>query len=105
MATNFNFTESGYVPSNDFNFGFTLKVYKILAGSSRNFTSVWADPNANIETAKMYVGTAGPGAAFSVIDIGHTALVDSYTINKEGNYDETLDGEDIVDINVNTAGA
>jgi hypothetical protein len=104
MATNFNFTESGYVPNNDFNFGFSLKVYKILAGSSKNFTSVWADPNANIETANMYVGTAGPGAALSVIDIGHTTLIDSYKIDKEGTHGEPLDREEIVDINVNTQG-
>jgi hypothetical protein len=104
MANDFHFTESGYVFDGDFNFGFSAVIYNIIAGQSKNFTSVWADPDANIETANMYVGTAGPGAALSVIDIGHTTLIDSYKIDKEGTHGEPLDREEIVDINVNTQG-
>ena len=104
MATNFNFTDANYVPSNNFQFGYSYTVYTILAGRSKNFTSIWADPNANINTAKLYVGSAGPGAAFSVIDLEHKVLIDSYKIDKEGIHGELLDREDIVDINVNTAG-
>lgn len=105
MSNDFDFTEAGYVYDSDFNFGFSVVTYKIIAGSAKNYTSIWADPTANIETAKMYVGTAGLGAAFSVIDLEHKVLIDSYTIDKEGQYDELLDSEDIVDINVNTSGA
>lgn len=105
MATNFNFTERNYVPSNDFNFGLNIVAYKILAGQSKNYTSIWADPNANLRTARLYVGTAGTGAAFSVIDLKYNSLIDSYLIDKAGNNDDLLDREDIVDINVNTAGA
>jgi hypothetical protein len=100
----FNFTESGYVAGNDFNFGFSLKVYKILAGNASKYTSIWADPNANIETANMYVGTAGAGAAFSVVDLEHVALIDSYSLTEDGQNKEHLDSEDIVDINVNMQG-
>lgn len=78
---------------------------EILAGSSNNFTSVWADPEANVKLAKLYVGSTGTGAAFSVVDLEHTLLIDSYTIDKEGSNDEKLEREDIVDINVSTTGA
>ena len=76
---------------------------KILAGRSKNFTSVWADPNANIETAQMYVGSRGTGAALSVVDLAHNVLIDSYLIDKQGDLGEFLDSEDIIDINVNDA--
>ena len=78
--------------------------FKILAGTSRNFTSIWADPTANINTAKMYIGSVGSGAAFSVADLTTNTLSDSYLIDKKGDFNETLDSEDIIDINVNTAG-
>jgi len=104
--TNFDFSEAGYDPSNyNLNFGYTIATLKILAGVSRNFTSIWADPTANIETANMYVGSRGPGAAFSVVDLANGRLTDSYLIDKAGEHDELLDSEDIVDINVSTAGA
>jgi len=78
---------------------------KILAGTSKNFSSIWADPTANIETARMYIGSRGPGAAFSVVDLANGVLVDSYLIDKAGEHGEFLDSEDIVDINVSIAGA
>jgi hypothetical protein len=74
--------------------------YNILAGDSRNFTAVWADPNANIETASMYVGSAGSGASFSVVSLNSKSLTDSYLIDKKGDLNEFLDSEDITDINV-----
>ena len=105
-STNFDFTEPGYDPSNyDLNFGYLIATLQILAGVSKNYSSIWADPTANIETARMYVGTRGIGAAFSVVDLAAGRLVDSYLIDKVGDNDEFLDSEDIVDINVSTAGA
>jgi len=105
MPNNFNFTETEYDPSNyNFNFGYTVPTLRILAGASKNFSSIWADPTANIETARMYIGSRGPGAAFSVVALANGVLVDSYTIDKEGEHGELLDSEDIVDINVSIAG-
>jgi hypothetical protein len=105
MALNFNFTEPGYVPSSNFNFGASVTTYNILAGQSKVFTSIWADPTANINNAKLYVGTSGSGAAFSIVDLGLKRLIDNYRIDYEGENKEFLDREDIVDINVSTAGA
>lgn len=95
---NFNFTRSGYVTeNNDFHFGDSY--IAILAGN-RNFVAIWADPTANIASAKMYVASAGTGAAFSVVNLATQELFDSYTITDPGIDNETLDAEDIVDINV-----
>ena len=95
---NFNFDSPGYVPSYDFNFG--AKTFRILAGTSKDFTSIWAEPNASIESATMYVASAGSGAAFSVINLAEYSLKDSYTLIEEGLREEPLEREDIVDINV-----
>lgn len=81
-----------------------IKSY-ILSGQNKNFTSVWADTNANINTAKVYIGSSGPEAAFSVVDLNSRTLIDSYTIIDMGENDEFLDREDILDINVSTTGA
>ena len=102
----FNFTSDDIriTEPENYNFNFGDAVFSILAGQSKYFISIWADPDANVETARMYVGSAGPGAAFSVVDLADESLVDSYLIDKEGEYDEFLDREDIVDINVSTTG-
>ena len=104
MTTNFNFERPGYVYTGNFNFGYGGAIYNILLGSN-NFTSVWADPNANINNAKLYIGSSGTGASFSVIDLNNRIIIDSYTLITMGANEEFLDGEDIVDINVSTAGA
>ena len=95
---NFNFDTPGYIPSYDFNFG--AKVYRILAGTSTNFTAIWADPTASIDNAMMYVASAGTGSSFSVINLSDYTLKDSYTLIEEGLREEPLEREDIVDINV-----
>ena len=104
MPNNFNFTESGYVPNNyDFNFSVGYIIYNILSGTNKNFTGIWADPTANLDTAKIYVGTAGTDASFFVIDLENKVVCDSYTLTKVGGFGESLDQENIVDINVNSA--
>lgn len=105
MSNNFNFTESGYISSNDFNFESPISAYNILAGTSSDFVAIWADPTANIETAKVYISTTGEGAAFSVVNLNQKTLVDSYMIDKEGSFGESLEGENVVDINVSKTGA
>lgn len=104
MSYNFNFTESGYIPNNyDFNFSPEEFIYNILSGINKNFVGIWADPTANLDTAKVYVGTAGTGTSFFVIDLENKVLYDSYNLTKVGGFGESLDQENIVDINVNSA--
>lgn len=104
MPNNFNFIESGYVPDNyNFNFSSEYFLYNILPGQNKNFVAIWADPTSNINTAKVYVGTAGTGASFFVIDLENKILCDSYNLTKVGGFGESLDQENIVDINVNSA--
>jgi len=74
--------------------------YVILAGTSKNFTSVWADPTASINSGNLYVATNGAGASFSVVDLSRTVLTDSYLIDKKGGFDEVLERTDIIDINI-----
>ena len=101
MPNNFDFTESGYIPNNyDFDFNPGYFMYNILSGNNKNFIAIWADPTANIDTAKVYVGTTGTGASFFVIDLENKVLYDSYNLTKVGGFDESLGREDIVDINV-----
>lgn len=109
MSTNllFNFSTRNYAsPSgSSITFNFTTaseNVKSILAGTSRDFVAIWADATANIETAKMYIASTGSGAAFSVVNLATQELFDSYTITKPGIDNETLDSENIIDINVGT---
>ena len=96
MSYDFNFTESGYVPdSYDFNFAPAITVYNILAGTNNNFTAIWADPDAGLSTGKVYI--ASP-EAFSIVN--STVLVDYYTTTHKGAANETLEQDDIKDINI-----
>ena len=72
----------------------------ILAGASTNFTSVWADPTASINNAKMYVGSSGNGAAFSVVNLCTKELFAAHTLTVSGIDNKTLSQENIDDINV-----
>lgn len=104
MQNNFNFTESGYVPNNyDFDFITADFIYDILSGVGDNFIAVWADPTANLDTGNIYISTNGVGASFFIIDLENKVVYDSYTLTKVGSFGESLDQENIVDINVNSA--
>lgn len=107
-ALEFDFIRTGYYAPQDpisFDFGATtVTVFNVLAGASVNFTSVWADPNSGINNARLYVASNGSGAALSVVGLEHQVLLDSYSTTEDGINEEFLDSEDIVDINVNTAG-
>lgn len=96
MAYNFDFTESGYTPTSyDFDFRPDITAYSILAGTSDNFTAIWADPTTSLTTGKIYI--ASP-SAFSIVD--STVLVDYYTTTHSGGGNEALEQEDIKDINI-----
>lgn len=94
MTTNFNFTESGYTPSYSFNFSppptppVSISIYSVLAGASNNFTAIWADSDAGLETGSFYIASA---AAFSAVK--DTVLINAFT------YPTALDQNDIIDIN------
>lgn len=101
MPNNFNFTESGYIPNNyDFDFNAGYFIYNILSDLNKNFVAIWADSTANLNTAKVYIGTSGTNASFFVVDLENKVLYDSYSLTKVGVFNESLDREDIVDINV-----
>jgi len=98
---NFNFTESGYVPG-DLNFYFAPlptppTSYPILKGQSNNFSSVWADDGASLINGKFY--TAGEGY-FNVVKLDDQSIYDWYSESRKGRTNETLESNDIVDINV-----
>jgi len=77
-----------------------LGTYNIIAGNSTTYTSIWADSNSGINTGKIYVGTKGNGGSFSVINMIDKSLSDFYLIDKPGRFNESLESENIDDINV-----
>ncbi len=96
MPNNFDFTESGYTPTSyDFNFYTLVYAYTVLAGTSNNFTAIWADPTTSLTTGKIYI--ASP-AVFSIVD--SAVLVDYYTTTHSGAGNESLNQDDIIDINI-----
>lgn len=95
----FNFTESGYIAgeSFDFNFGAEVNIYSILKGSTNNFIAIWADSDAGLNKGKMYIFSAG---AFSIIDLLTKTVSDYYTASHKGKANESLENSDIEDINI-----
>lgn len=77
-----------------------IGTYNIIAGSSVNYTSVWADSNSSINNGKVYIGTKDSGGALSVINLSDKTLSDFYKIDRKGRFNETLDSEYIDDVNV-----
>jgi len=100
----FNFARPVYVPvpadEADFNFAAPFQRHEILAGSSNNIAAIWADPDAGLGNGNLYIASTETGAALSVIDMNMQSLFDSYTKDLKGISDETLDAEDIEDLNV-----
>jgi len=95
MGYDFNFVDSGYVVSYDFHF--RSPYHSILAGTSNNFIAIWADPDASMTNGKFYASTAD---ATSVVNTADSSLYDAYTQTRAGRGNETLNSDDIVDINV-----
>ncbi len=98
MSYNFNFIDSSYTPSSyDFDFGAeeVFVIYNVLAGVNNNFTAIWADADAGLYSGRIYI--ASP-AAFSIVN--DTLLVDYYTTTHKGVANETLEQDDIKDVNI-----
>jgi hypothetical protein len=98
MSFDFDFTESGYIPSYDFDFSPGAVVYNILKGTLNFFSAVWADSDASLTNGKMYVASQGSGAAFNIVDLSVNSVVDYYTTTHVGAANEALEAEDIVDL-------
>ena len=101
-APDFDFTEGGYVPPADSleaDFDFTIEgLYTILAGTSVDFTSIWAEPTANFSTGRFQVASRGTGGALSIIDLPTDTLYDYYTTTVSGRANEALDSNSTVDL-------
>lgn len=99
MGYNFTFTESGYIPPDGdviFQFGQVVITHRILKGDSNNFVAIWADDTAGYDSGKFYVATQG---SFCVVDGSVPSIYDCYTETMVGRAQESLDSNDIVDIN------
>lgn len=94
----FNFSEAGYFPSDaDFNFRPLAFIYNIIGGTSNVFTAIWADSSSSRDSGRLYI--ASPNA-FTIIDLETKARVDFYSQTFAGAHRETLDSNDIKDINI-----
>ena len=101
-SPDFDFTEGGYTPPADSleaDFDFTPEgVFTILAGTSTEFTAIWAEPDANLVTARFQVASRGTGAALSIVNIPTNTLYDYYTTTVSGRANEALDSNSTVDL-------
>ena len=71
--------------------------YRILFGSSNNIVAIWADPDASYTNGKFYAATAD---SFNIVNINTSSLYDRYTNVISGRVKETLDSNDVSDINI-----
>lgn len=77
----------------------TSDVYH-FTDTNNNFSSVWADLNSSLDHGRLFMASSGPSASFIVLNLEDKSISDIYSISVPGNYEETLDREDIIDINV-----
>jgi len=83
---NFDFTAPYETPI-EYNFEFGWTTYRLLKGTSNNFTAIWADPRASISSGKMYVSSED---VFSIINLTTNIVHDYYTTTYSGLRGETL---------------
>jgi hypothetical protein len=69
-----------------------------LAGTSINFTGVWADKTSSISDGRVYTVSDGDGAAFSIFDLATKSLWDKYTVTEKGRTNEVLLSDDVTDV-------
>jgi hypothetical protein len=96
---NFDFTQEGYSPTN-YNFLFGWYNYYLLKGISNNFTAIWADPRASINSGKMYVSSP---EAFSIVNLTSKTIYDYYTTTHSGIRNEALQSNDVTDLYIQGA--
>jgi hypothetical protein len=88
LDIDFDFIDDGYTPpvnsqAIDFNFADAV-IERILAGTSTNFSSIWADPTASLVAGRFQIASRGFGAALSIVTIDDNTLYDSYTTAASG---------------------
>ena len=86
-----DFTEDAYSPSYDFNFGEGFNIYTILKGTSNDFSAIWILNN------KMYVSSSD---TLTIIDLMTNTVYDWYGQTHIGRANESLDHDEVIDINV-----
>ena len=69
-----------------------------LAGTSENFISIWAEPDADISSGRFQVASRGTGAALSIININDNTLYDYYTTTVSGRANEALESNKTTDL-------
>ncbi len=101
--SDFNFaevSEEGITYDFEFDADFVQSVfiYNILLNNN-TLTSVWADPTASLNNGKFYIGNKE-----SLTIINHNSsqafIEDYFSKTIKGSTNETLNSEDVVDINV-----
>jgi len=82
---------------NDFNFGSMTDIYDILKSTDNNFISIWADNTASLSNGKMYISSSN---SFNIVSFESNSIIDYYTETHIGEAGETLQSNDIIDVNV-----
>jgi hypothetical protein len=96
----FNFDRAGYSVPALYDFLFGRYTYYILKGTSNNFTSIWAGPQANISSGKMYTSSL---EAFSIVNITNKIIYDYYTTTYSGIRNKALQSNDVTDLYIQGA--
>ena len=92
----FTATSSGiYVIDEEFNYYNNYDT--LFTNESINFTAAWADPTTSLNSGKFYVASSD---SFYVVDASTSGIYDYYTQTHVGRANESLEAEDIIDINV-----
>jgi len=90
-------TSSGVYVIDEETHGYLIYTTPFLKGISNDFSSIWSDSTSSSGTGKMYIGSQGN---FQVINLSDQTIYDWYSETQKGRGNETLDNNDIVDINV-----
>jgi hypothetical protein len=83
-------TSSGVAIIDEFSLEYIIYYYD-------NIASIWADPISGLNNGKVYISTSD---SFNIVNLETNIVEDYYTEIHAGKAGETLQGNDIVDINV-----
>jgi hypothetical protein len=72
-------------------------VHNILYGNSNYFISIWADSNAGMSNGKIYFTS---NDELQVLDLAENKVVDRVTQSIKGAPNETLEQDNIGDLNI-----
>ena len=98
--SDFDFTEvSDSSSTYNFEFDEVVSIFTIFKGTSNFFNAIWADPKASLNSGKFYAGRQND---LSIINNNNrqVTLEDYYSKTSRGRSEDSLNSEDIIDINV-----